>query len=239
MPARDLPARDLPSRPSPDRPLSAHAVTARAVAHGGPSALSAAWTEAMVARLRALWSDPSYSAAAIARLLGGVSRSAVLGKVRRLGLESRTGMSSLRRERTPGQVVPFRFGSPRKAARGAPRRSGFGVPFRRVTIEDWLAPATREFQDLPVEVSPFAVTLADLAPRQCRWPLGDPASSEFRFCGARAADGRPYCAHHRAMAYRAPPERDASQPKAQRNASQPEGRNTSRHQGQPAPARAT
>ena len=43
------------------------------------------WTEARVARLKQLWTD-GLSASGVARALGGVSRSAVLGKLLRLGL---------------------------------------------------------------------------------------------------------------------------------------------------------
>ena len=39
---------------------------------------------------------------------------------------------------------------------------------------------------------------------QCRWPIGN--DLPFSFCGAPAADGKPYCATHNATAYRpAPP----------------------------------
>jgi GcrA cell cycle regulator len=35
----------------------------------------------------------------------------------------------------------------------------------------------------------------------CRWPLGDPASSEFRYCGSPSSGAGPYCAHHSKLAY--------------------------------------
>jgi len=38
--------------------------------------------------------------------------------------------------------------------------------------------------------------------RTCVWPLGDPAEASFRFCGAKAEAGRPYCTEHCAVAYR-------------------------------------
>jgi GcrA cell cycle regulator len=34
----------------------------------------------------------------------------------------------------------------------------------------------------------------------CRWPLGDPATAEFRYCGSPTASG-PYCAYHGRLAY--------------------------------------
>lgn len=37
---------------------------------------------------------------------------------------------------------------------------------------------------------------------QCVWPLGDPKSTEFRFCGAPLGEhSPPYCAGHRRLAY--------------------------------------
>jgi hypothetical protein len=44
----------------------------------------------------------------------------------------------------------------------------------------------------------FALTL-----EACRWPHGDPKHPDFHFCGNPVAK-RPYCEHHRAMAYMAP-----------------------------------
>ena len=36
---------------------------------------------------------------------------------------------------------------------------------------------------------------------KCTWPIGDPQSSEFHFCGDPISDGRPYCEHHCGLAY--------------------------------------
>jgi len=38
--------------------------------------------------------------------------------------------------------------------------------------------------------------------RGCKWPIGDPATADFSFCGARRPAGRPYCAEHLELAYR-------------------------------------
>jgi GcrA cell cycle regulator len=40
----------------------------------------------------------------------------------------------------------------------------------------------------------------------CRWPIGDPRSDEFRYCGAPAA--KSWCAHHHAIAYQSDDDRD-------------------------------
>lgn len=36
---------------------------------------------------------------------------------------------------------------------------------------------------------------------KCAWPIGHPREAGFHFCGARALQGRPYCASHCAKAY--------------------------------------
>jgi len=35
----------------------------------------------------------------------------------------------------------------------------------------------------------------------CRWPVGDPRSPDFRFCGGETFEGLPYCLHHARIAY--------------------------------------
>ncbi|MGH6959569.1 MAG: GcrA family cell cycle regulator, partial [Dongiaceae bacterium] len=38
------------------------------------------------------------------------------------------------------------------------------------------------------------------AGRACMWPVGDPKSPEFHFCGAPTEPNRPYCTSHCAVA---------------------------------------
>ena len=45
------------------------------------------------------------------------------------------------------------------------------------------------------------VTIMELREAMCRFPLGDPTTPEFRFCGAQASTGLPYCSHHAQIAY--------------------------------------
>lgn len=44
-------------------------------------------------------------------------------------------------------------------------------------------------------------TIDDVTPRCCRWPLGDPRSPLFRFCGRKKRVGSPYCDEHHRSAY--------------------------------------
>jgi GcrA cell cycle regulator len=56
-----------------------------------------------------------------------------------------------------------------------------------------------EFKSVVVPMS-LRVTIVELKESMCRWPLGDPANSEFRYCGSPTASG-PYCAYHAGLAY--------------------------------------
>lgn len=50
---------------------------------------------------------------------------------------------------------------------------------------------------------PFSdrVTILELGASMCRWPIGDPTSAEFRFCGCRATGTLPYCQEHARVAF--------------------------------------
>ena len=44
-------------------------------------------------------------------------------------------------------------------------------------------------------------TILELNEQTCRWPIGDPGSTEFFFCGGNTISGLPYCAFHSRVAY--------------------------------------
>jgi len=46
-----------------------------------------------------------------------------------------------------------------------------------------------------------ALQMANLKPNQCRWPIGDPDSDNFHFCGETVFSGKPYCYEHCRQAY--------------------------------------
>jgi GcrA cell cycle regulator len=52
--------------------------------------------------------------------------------------------------------------------------------------------------DIPL---PQRRSLLELDRHACRWPIGDPRSPDFLFCGAKPRRGKPYCAAHCARAY--------------------------------------
>ena len=50
-----------------------------------------------------------------------------------------------------------------------------------------------------------ALQMANLKPNQCRWPIGDPDSDSFHFCGETVFAGKPYCYEHCRQAYQFTP----------------------------------
>ena len=164
-----------------------------------------AWTDEIVEQLKQHWIDGK-SASQIAGLLGnGVTRNAVIGKVHRLGLAGRakTPSSSASRPRRAApqpahRVAPHLGSSAPRMVRGATALAI--APEALAEIE-----SQEEFESVVVPMS-LKVTIIELKESMCRWPLGDPASSEFRYCGSPSASG-PYCAYHARLAYQPVQER--------------------------------
>ncbi len=154
------------------------------------------WTAERLNLLKKLWGE-GLSAGQIAAELGGdVTRNAVLGKAHRLGLVHWAA-------KVPGTPRP------RKPTRRPDLSTTAELPVKQDPT-----PAPVAVDPQPVEqraqlplhhevIVPRseAVTIMELGEAMCRWPLGDPTTPEFRFCGAQAITGLPYCPHHAQIAY--------------------------------------
>ncbi len=146
------------------------------------------WTEERVEVLKKLWLD-GFSASQIAKQLGdGLTRNAVIGKVHRLGLSGRAAPSQPQRP-------AFKATRP---ARPAPVVQPVAV--RRPEPVAALAQPAAAFT---CEETGSATVLT-LGSHMCKWPIGDPSSDSFSFCGRASSDG-PYCDQHARVAYQATP----------------------------------
>jgi GcrA cell cycle regulator len=158
------------------------------------------WTEPRIGYLRQRWSKGA-SATRIARELGGgISTNAVLAKVRRLGIIA---------------VLPDRRRSQRSNRKGNLVASSHAIPDHlRATrtasperpVPAWIVDAKPYVDNPGIDADiPRAQrrSFLDLSTHTCRWPVGDPASRDFFFCGAPPLVDKPYCAGHCARAYRA------------------------------------
>ena len=85
----------------------------------------------------------------------------------------------------PASEIGRRFGITKNSVVGKVRR--LDLAMRR-------APA-------PAKIEANVVTLDRLTANQCSWPMGEPGTEEFRFCGKQSVHGKPYCTDHCAIAY--------------------------------------
>ncbi|NKX44217.1 GcrA family cell cycle regulator [Roseicyclus persicicus] len=52
-----------------------------------------------------------------------------------------------------------------------------------------------------VEKTAKRISLMELTERTCKWPIGDPATEDFYFCGLPVQQGKPYCEAHVGVAF--------------------------------------
>ncbi|MGI3209843.1 GcrA family cell cycle regulator [Roseovarius tibetensis] len=52
-----------------------------------------------------------------------------------------------------------------------------------------------------IEKKAKRLSLMELTERTCKWPVGDPATEDFWFCGLPVQSGKPYCEAHVGVAF--------------------------------------
>ena len=152
------------------------------------------WSFEAVETLRKLWGEPEHSARTIGEMLG-CSANAVIGKAHRLGLSAIT--KELRAQKS-------------RAQQGMPtltRRYNFVKPLVENPTYQPLTPApvplAHTTESLP---EALWVKPEDLAPNGCTYPMGDPFTDEFRYCGlSRTLDRNKrlsaYCTVHHKLTH--------------------------------------
>jgi GcrA cell cycle regulator len=160
------------------------------------------WTDERVELLRVLWLDGRSASQISAQLGMGVTRNAVIGKVHRLGLSGRTKSSApaaprVRQRTAPSHRPPVVNRSSGGHSHGHAVRGNNALAIQADHLMD-IEPIV--YEDVVVPISP-RVTIVELKESMCRWPLGDPTSAEFRYCGSQSQSSGPYCAYHGKMAY--------------------------------------
>ena len=184
------------------------------------------WNDERVEKLQKLWAE-GQSASQIAKELGGVTRNAVIGKVHRLGLSNRHGPAATQakadtapdtapdtRPRTRTRTSPA--GSATPAAEEKPATPPAGQPAQTTVRSKQIIPAGQPLPPQPsaneidpealakvseVEKKALILSLMQLTERTCKWPVGDPATEDFWFCGLPAQPGKPYCEAHVGVAF--------------------------------------
>lgn len=178
------------------------------------------WTDDRVEILKKMWGE-GQSASQIAKELGGVTRNAVIGKVHRLGLSNRTTTGAA----APAAAAPKAEAKPKAAPKAAAKPKAepkeeeveaAPAPRPNLPARAKIIPAGQPLPPQPSanEISPEALAkvseiekkskkigLMDLTERTCKWPVGDPATDDFWFCGLPVQQGKPYCEAHVGVAF--------------------------------------
>jgi len=171
------------------------------------------WTDERVETLKKLWSE-GQSASQIAKVLGGVTRNAVIGKVHRLGLASRTAAkpepakaakdapAAKAKAKSKAKPAPKAAEKPAPVAKEKPKPAPtHRPPVVTSTFPHPPAPSEPLVDLAEVDAAAKKLSLLELNERTCKWPIGDPSKGEFYFCGHPVAAGKPYCSSHVAAAY--------------------------------------
>ena len=145
------------------------------------------WTDETIAELRRgldLNHSASWIADDIFRIHGWkVSRSAVCGKIFRLGLNNPMPVTRERKARGP------------RKPRVAIGDRGWQAKPRMVKVVE---PEPIMDEAIPLHQRR---TLLELGPDECKWPCGDPVLPDFYFCGGSRIEGLSYCPFHARVAY--------------------------------------
>ena len=190
--------------------------------------MSKGWDSGMLKKLKSLVGK-GLSTSEMGKKLG-MSKNAVIGKLNRLGWNSKTitettkskpvaKSSTVKKEKKAVEKKEMPKKSKTVVKKSAKvvvaekKQSGKKATVPNKTI----AKAKTVVAKLP-EVKPaskknkkdlalhelliqHALQMANLKPNQCRWPIGDPDSDNFHFCGETVFAGKPYCYEHCRQAY--------------------------------------
>ena len=168
------------------------------------------WTDERVELLKKMWNE-GQSASQIAKELGGVTRNAVIGKVHRLGLSNRSsGGGAAKTAKADPKPKAAKAAKPSVSEPPKPAEKP-KLPIRKpiITAGQPLPPQPSANEISPealakvseVEKKSKKISLMELTEKTCKWPVGDPATDDFWFCGLPVQQGKPYCDAHVGVAF--------------------------------------
>ena len=186
--------------------------------------MSKGWDSNMLKKLKALVGK-GLSTAEMGKKLG-MSKNAVVGKLNRLGwnakaTEPETKSAKVKKEKksviarvaravvakkekkaskkTVKVVVNNKNVAKKETKKSADKKTL--VP--KIQLKEIKTASKKTKKDLALHelLVQHALQMANLKPNQCRWPIGDPDSDNFHFCGETVFAGKPYCYEHCRQAY--------------------------------------
>ncbi len=189
------------------------------------------WTDERVETLKKMWSEGQSASQIAKELGGVTRNAVIgkvhrLGLSNRTGGAGGAPAPAAAAPAAPPPEKP-KAPAPKEAARPrpaprpvdpAPEREPVAaeVPTVAVTARSKIIPAGQPLPPQPSanEISPEALakvseiekkakklSLMELTERTCKWPVGDPATDHFWFCGLPVQQGKPYCEAHVGVAF--------------------------------------
>ncbi|MBO7042878.1 MAG: hypothetical protein J6W08_03350 [Alphaproteobacteria bacterium] len=194
--------------------------------------MSKGWDSGMLKKLKALIGK-GLSTAEMGKKLG-MSKNAVVGKLNRLGWNAKASetetksatkakketkapakkvakSTSLKKVATKAEKKPLKKEAVKKEdkkvkkAPVANKKPAAKAPKIVQPVIKTASKKTKKDMALHELLIQHALQMANLKPNQCRWPIGDPDSENFHFCGEQVFSGKPYCYEHCRQAYQFTP----------------------------------
>ena len=187
--------------------------------------MSKGWDSGMLKKLKSLVGK-GLSTAEMGKKLG-MSKNAVVGKLNRLGWNSKAGESETKSDTKSKKDAKA---TTKKSAKVAPGKKTVAKATKEITVKKVKESKVKTPVEKPKAVAvkekivvktaskktkkdlalhelliQHALQMASLKPNQCRWPIGDPDSENFHFCGETVFSGKPYCYEHCRQAYQLTP----------------------------------
>ncbi len=181
--------------------------------------MSKGWDNATLKKLKAL-TGKGLSTSEIGKRLG-MSKNAIVGKLNRLGWNAKAGGAAVvattekkvTAKKTAVKKAEVKVGVTKKATSGktavkkdTPKKVAVKVaPQKTATEKKTDAKISAKNLAMHQRIIQHSLEMANLKPNQCRWPIGDPDSEHFHFCGETVFVGKPYCYEHCKQAYQFTP----------------------------------
>lgn len=170
------------------------------------------WTAERIELLKQLWLNGVTSTEIAGQL--DISRNAVLGKIKRLGL-NRYITQPEHPSPVPSNSKPVSSKSGKTVSAGAKRKNpakpasekpekSLPIRFSRPRNQPKPAretPPARKVSRAPTALQARYLRIWDLQEGCCKWPLGEAMEKAEFFCGAPSETGTSWCSYHCAIAF--------------------------------------
>lgn len=182
--------------------------------------MSKGWDNATLKKLKAL-TGKGLSTSEIGKRLG-MSKNAIVGKLNRLGWNAKASSATTTEKKvdikkTATKAEPAKKTVAKKAetakktvaqkapAKAATKKATPKVVAPKAPAKKADAKTSAKNLAMHQRIIQHSLEMANLKPNQCRWPIGDPDSEHFHFCGETVFVGKPYCYEHCKQAYQFTP----------------------------------